>query len=172
MKRLSLSLLLLAVSVAICIPARAQTQAASAPDDLRAVLEMMRSDLNGHKIRTINEVMKLTAPEAEKFWPIYREYEKELAAVGDRKLALIKEFVPLNAGGKLTDKNADDLAKRWLKNSQDRLDLWKEYYEKFSNAVSPVRAAQFLQIEHQMALFVDVNVAAEMPVVGVTSPSR
>ncbi len=135
-------------------------------DDLRACLEMFRSDANAAKIRTINEVMKLTGPEAEKFWPVYRKYEKELAAVGDRKVALIREFAPLLFGGKLDDKKADELAARWLKNTQERLDLWKKYHARISKAVSPIRAAQFLQVEHQMALLIDLNIAAEMPAVG------
>jgi lipid-binding SYLF domain-containing protein len=32
-----------------------------------------------------------------------------------------------------------------------------------AKAVSPARAAQILQVEHQMALFIDLNIAAEMP---------
>jgi hypothetical protein len=48
----------------------------------------------------------------------------------------------------------------------DRLALWKKYHQRISRAVSPVRGAQFLQVEHQMALFVDLNIASEMPVIG------
>ncbi|MCX6926644.1 MAG: transcriptional regulator, partial [Verrucomicrobia bacterium] len=110
--------------------------------------------------------MKLTGPEAEKFWPVYRNYEKELAAVADRKVAMIREFAPLLFGGKLDDQKANDLAARWLKNTQERLDLWKKYHKQISKAVSPIRAAQFLQVEHQMALLIDLNIAAEMPAVG------
>jgi hypothetical protein len=135
-------------------------------DDLRATLEVLRSDFNTSKIATINQAMKLTGPEAEKFWPIYRRYEKDLAAVGDRKLELIREFGSLHFSGRLDDAKAKDLAERWLKNTQDRLDLWKKYHKEISKAVSPMRAAQFLQIENQMALFVDLNIAAEMPAVG------
>ncbi|MCX6916574.1 MAG: hypothetical protein NT167_26605, partial [Verrucomicrobia bacterium] len=60
---------------------------------MRMYMEMLRSDFNATKIRTLNQVMKLTGPEAEAFWPVYREYEKQLAAVGDQKLALIREFM-------------------------------------------------------------------------------
>jgi hypothetical protein len=151
--------------------AQPQTESA-ATDEIRGYLEMLRSDVSATKIRTINEVMKLTGPEAEKFWPVYRKYEKELAAVGDRKLALIREFATLHFGGALEDKQAADLAARWLKNTQERLDLWKKYHKQISRAVSPIRAAQFLQVEHQMALFIDLNVAAEMPVVGTKPPAR
>jgi hypothetical protein len=171
-KHLLLSLLLMAACVATELPARAQNQAASEPDDLRAVLEMMRSDVNGYKIRTINQVMTLTGPEAEAFWPLYRQYEKELAGVGDRKLALIREFAGLRAGGSMDQKTWDSLAQRWLKNVQDRLDLWKKYQKKIARTVSPMRAAQFLQVEHQMALFIDLNIASEMPVLGTAAPAR
>lgn len=139
-------------------------------DDLRAYIEMLRSDLNTAKVGTINEVMKLTGPEAEKFWPVYRQYEKELAAVGDRKLALIREFGQLHFSGTLDDRKARELADRWLNNTEERLKLWKKYHKQISKAVSPIRGAQFLQIENQMALFVDLNIAAEMPAVG-TRPS-
>jgi len=81
----------------------------AATDELRAYLELLRSDVNTTKIRTINEVMKLTGPEADTFWPVYRKYEKDLAAVGDRKLALIREFATLHFGGKLDNKQAADL---------------------------------------------------------------
>jgi hypothetical protein len=139
-------------------------------DDLKAALSVLRSDINTAKIATLNQVMKLTGPEAEVFWPVYREYEKELAAVGDRKLELIREFSAAHFGGTLDNKQAADLAQRWLKNTQDRLDLWKKYHKRISAKLSPMRGAQFLQIENQMALFVDLNIAAEMPAVGARPP--
>ena len=150
----------------------AQSATTTAKDDTAAYIEVLRSDFNATKIRTINEAMKLTGPEAEKFWPIYRQYEKELAAVGDRKLAMIHEFGTLHFSGTLNDQKAQDLAKRWLKNTQERLDLWKKYHRAISKAVSPIRAAQFLQIENQMALFVDLSIASEMPAVGSKPPGK
>jgi hypothetical protein len=136
----------------------------SEPDNLRAVLETLRSDVNGYKVRVINQAMQLTGPEAEKFWPIYRQYEQDLGKVADRKIALIREFGEKSAAGTLNGKAADALADKWLENVRDRLDLWKKYRKKIAKAVSPARAAQFLQVENQVALFMDLNIAAEMPV--------
>jgi hypothetical protein len=139
---------------------------ASTPDEARAYFEVLRSDFNAEKIRLLNGVMKLTVAEADKFWPIYRNYEKELAAVGDRKLALIVEFMRHHKAGTLSDPNSQAMAAQWLQNVQDRLDLWKRYHQQISAAVSPIRAAQFLQVENQLAIFVDLNIASEMPVIG------
>jgi hypothetical protein len=135
-------------------------------NDARAQLEILRSDFNAGKIRALNEVMKLTVAEADKFWPIYRRYEAELASVSDRKLALLSEFMKHHKGGTLSDDNSNSMASAWLANVQDRLDLWKKYHLLISDALSPVRAAQFLQVENQMAIFVDLNIATAMPVIG------
>lgn len=141
-----------------------QTAAADpAQDNLRAVLETFRSDFNAAKIRTINETMALTAAEAAKFWPVYQKYETELSAVTDRRIDVLARFVRLSAQGGLSDANANDIAEQSLQIAQDRLDLWKKYHKEISAAVSPVRGAQFLQVEHQIALLVDINIASEMP---------
>ncbi len=135
----------------------------SDPDDLRAVLETLRSDVNSYKVRVINQAMQLTGPEAERFWPLYRQYEQELGKVADKKVALIREFADRCANGTLDNKAADTIAQQWLKNVEARLDLWKKYHKKIAKAVSPARAAQYLQVENQVALFMDLNIAAEMP---------
>jgi hypothetical protein len=147
----------------VIAPAQPSSDSA-APDNIRAVLETLRSDVNGYKVRVINQAMQLTGPEAEKFWPIYRQYEQELGKVADKKVALIREFSDHCAKGTLDNKAADKIAQQWLNNVQDRLDLWKKYRKTIAKAVSPARAAQFLQVEHQVALFMDLNIAAEMPV--------
>ncbi len=141
----------------------AQIASTNRTDDARAYFEVLRSDFNATKIRTINQAMKLSSPEADAFWPIYRAYEKELAAVGDEKLTLIRAFFTHYQNGTLNDQNAQVMAEKWLNNVQARLDLWKKYHKKISQAVSPLRAAQFLQVENQMALFVDLQIASEMP---------
>ena len=141
-------------------------------DAVHEYFQVLRSDFNQTKIRTLNQVMKLTPEQAEKFWPIYRHYEQELAQVGDRKLALIREFFAHRQKGTLDDANSRDIATRWLQTGQDRLDLWKKYYEKISQAVSPIQAGQFLQAENQMALFIDMSIASEMPLVTGSTPKR
>ena len=143
-----------------------QPKIAWTEDDARGYQEVLRSDFNTTKIRTLNQVMKLTASEAEKFWPIYRSYEREFASLGDRKLALIREFLTHRKAGTINDENSRTMGAQWLSNAQDRLDLWKKYHQQVSDAVSPIRAAQFLQVEHQLALFVDISIASEMPVIG------
>ncbi len=164
MKNILRCFLLAAVVPLRSMTAFSQTETNSIESgNLRTELEMLRSDANAYKVRVINQALQLTGPEAEKFWPIYRQYEHDLAAVNDRKIALLRGFVDRWAKGTLDNEAADKLSTEWLQNVQDRLDLWKKYRKKIAEALSPARAAQFLQVENQVALFVDLNIAAEMP---------
>ena len=134
-------------------------------DDTRAYLEILRSDFNADKVALYNRVLQLTEPEAKKFWPIYRDYERELMKLSDQRLELIRDFFAHDEAGKLTNDASKEIANRWLKSVQARLDLWKKYHKKISEAVSPTRAAQFLQLENQLALFIDLAIASEMPAI-------
>lgn len=179
----SLGFALLASSIAVAVaasrepaqtpPAPHQSAAKEAPrpGNLEQILSAFRTDLNTSKVATLNRVMQMNAEEASKFWPIYQRYEKELAVVGDRRVALIRQFVALSNEGKLDNTNASTLSAEWLQGEQDRLDLWKKYNKEISAAVSPIRAAQFLQVEHQIALLVDINIASAMPQVGGAKPT-
>ena len=146
-----------------CAPLYAQETKFSPADDTHAYFQALLSQFNSDKVATYNQVLKLSPQEAEKFWPIYRNYEKEMAALADRRLDLLRDFFTHYADGQLTDKAAADLAKRWLRNLKDRTALWKKYNRQISKAVSPVRGAQFLQLEHEIALFIDLSTSSEIP---------
>src|SRR3974390_337962 len=129
-------------------------------------LQLMRSDVNSAKVEIVNSIMKLSADDAKKFWPIYRDYENELGDLAIDRAELIQEFVKAHKDGTFENEKAKDMAKRWFKSQRARLDLLEKYHGKIQKALSPVQAGQFLQIENQMGLFIDVTIASEMPVVG------
>ena len=141
----------------------AQTAAPAFADDTRAYFDTLRSQFNTNKVAVIDQALKLTPAEADKFWPIYRAYEKEIAGVNDRKLELVREFFRDYNNGTFTDERAKVLAEEWFRNLEDRTKLWRKYHKKISRAVSPMRAAQFLQIENQLAIFMDLAIASDMP---------
>ena len=58
------------------------------------------------------------------------------------------------------------MANRWFKSQRARLDLLEKYHGRIEKALSSVQAGQFLQIENQIGLFIDLTIASEMPVVG------
>ncbi|MBS0189876.1 MAG: hypothetical protein U0573_13150 [Phycisphaerales bacterium] len=151
-------------------PANAQLPVRTAtgetrPTNLQQLLELFRSSDNSFKVRAINSALKLTSEEAQKFWPVYQQYEKAQQGQMDRRIALIKEFVALSNEGKINNENANRLSGEWLKLEEDRVETWKKYYQEISKAVSPLRGAQFLQVENQLAILMDLNIAGAMPAV-------
>ncbi len=129
-------------------------------------LELMRSDVNSQKVELINSIMKLSAEDAKKFWPIYRDYENALGKLAVNRAELITEFVKAHQDGNFDNEKARDMAKRWFKTQRARLDLLEKYHGKIEKTLTSVQAAQFLQIENQIGLFIDIAIASEMPVVG------
>lgn len=140
--------------------------AAEVDDNIYNYLQLLRSDFNSGKVELVNQIMKLSAEDAQKFWPIYREYENELGKMAVTRAELIVEFVERHKDGTFDNPRAEDIAKRWFKGQRARLSLLEKYHRKISKTLSPIRAGQFLQIEHQIGIFVDMTIAAEMPRVG------
>jgi hypothetical protein len=138
-------------------------------DNIYNYLQLIRSDLNSAKVEIINRIMKLSAEDAQKFWPIYREYENELGKQAVNRAEFIGEFIQAHKDGTFENPKAKDMAKRWFKAQRARLDLLEKYHGKIEKTLSPVQAGQFLQIENQIGLFIDVTIASEMPRVGATS---
>jgi hypothetical protein len=126
-------------------------------------IEMLRSDVRTEKVAVITEVMMFTDAESEAFWPIYREYELELAKIFDQRLANIKKYA--EHFDKLDDPTADELVKTAFKVDEKRLKLQKSYYSKFKKALGAKRAAKFMQLEHQIDLLIDLQIAANLPLV-------
>ena len=131
--------------------------------NLRAYVELLRSDLRSQKVAIITEMMQFSEAEDAKFWPIYREYETELAKVNDQRIALIEEYAAKY--DQLTDAVADKLARGALDVEAQRHTLKTKFYDRFASALSPKTAARFLQVENQILLLLDLQIAASLPVV-------
>jgi hypothetical protein len=155
-----------AIATALGLPSRATAQTAAPPDPREANLtvyaELLRSDVRAQKAAFLTELMELTDAEDTAFWPIYREYEAELAKLGDERIAMIQEYSAKH--GALTNALAEALAKRAIDIDRRRGALLEKCHEKLRSALSPVTALRFLQVEHQLLLIVDLQIAAMLPV--------
>jgi hypothetical protein len=152
--------------LAIAMFGAATARPAQVSDNLYNYLQLLRSDFNSVKVDLVNKIMKLSKDDAKKFWPIYREYENELGNQSISRAELVTDFVQSHRDGSFNDAKAKDMAKRWFKSQRARLDLLEKYHGKIQKTLTPVQAAQFLQIENQLGIFIDMTIASEMPTVG------
>jgi hypothetical protein len=130
--------------------------------NLRAYMELLRSDLRTQKIAIITEVMQFTAEEDAAFWPIYREYEREQGRLNDERLKLVETYAQVYT--KLTDATANDLVVKALDGEAARTALKQKFYARLKTAVSPRTAARAIQVENQIQLLVDLQIASSLPV--------
>jgi hypothetical protein len=162
-------------SLGTCLYAQAQSQpvvkGASAQKtesgqelNIRAYIELLRTDIKKAKSQIMSEVMKLDADQAAAFWPVYKEFETELATIGDKVVAVIKSYSDNFTS--MTDSKADELAKQVLQIEQQRNGLKSKYYEKVKAAVGAITATRFLQVENQLERLLDLQVASQLPVIG------
>ena len=135
----------------------------AAADDMEKYVEMMRSDLRSGKTALLTEALKLSDADGQKFWPIQREYETELAKVGDQRIQLLKDYAA--AYDSLTPETAKSLMDRAFKLESSRLSLLKKYTDKVSKDVSPMVGARFAQVEAIVNSLVDLQIRAETPLV-------
>ena len=171
MIRTAISKAALTLMLVLCLCPRivlAQGTKVSTPDatreaNLRAYVELLRSDVRTLKIAIITEMMDFTEAEDAKFWPVYREYESELAKLNDDRLALVKEYAANYET--LTDEAADRLVRRALDLEGRRNALKVRYYDRFKSVLSPKMAARFLQVENQILSILDLQIASALPIV-------
>ena len=128
-----------------------------------AYVELLRSDVKTQRVAIITEVMQFSDSAAAIFWPIYREYEFESTQIGDDMLVLLKDYAANYDA--LTADMAKDLANRSLKIQEDDLKLRRKYFKKVEKAMGSVTAARFLQIENQINLLIDLQIAQALPLI-------
>jgi len=132
-------------------------------ENLRAYIGLLRSDVRAQSVAIISEMMQLNDADDKAFWPVYRAFEADLMKMNDTRIALIKEYA--DNYGTLTDAVADRLARGALDLEARRTELKTKYYERLRGVVPAKVAARFLQIENQILLLLDLQIAASLPIV-------
>ena len=132
--------------------------------NIRAYIELLRTDVKKSKAQIMGEVMQLDADQATKFWPIYKEFEAEFGATGDQIVALVKTYA--QNYDKMTDAVAEQLGNQVLSIEEQRNALKKKYFDRLKGDLGAMTATRFLQVENQLERIVDLQVAAQLPVIG------
>jgi len=131
--------------------------------NLAAYAELLRADVKLQKVAILTEMMGFTEAEDAAFWPIYRDYDSEMANLGDERVALIAEYARVYE--KMTDADATALADKALDLESRRQAAKAKYFERVRKALSAKTALKYLQIEHQLLLLIDLQISAALPIV-------
>jgi len=126
-------------------------------------VELMRQDLRSKRKQIIAANIKMTDAEAEKFWPIYDRYAADQRQAYDVHYGLLKEYAA-NID-KLTDAQALSLTQRWSDSDAAKAQLRTKYFPAFEKVLGGKRAARLCQLDRMLTLMIDVQIAADVPLI-------
>ena len=132
--------------------------------NLQVYIDLLRKDVRQQKAEIMGAIMALSSDEAAKFWPIYSEYDAELTKLNDQRVENIKEYA--RTYNQMTDEKADELIQKSLAYQKQRAELLAKTYDRVKQSVGAITAARFAQVEHQLLLIIDLQIASSLPVVG------
>ena len=142
----------------------ASDESVAQKQNMQAYVDLMRKNVRQEKAEIMGAVMVLSADDATKFWPIYSEYDAELTKLNDLRIENIKEYARVYNG--MTDQKADGLIQKSLAYQRQRAELFEKTYTRIKQAVGAITAARFAQVEQQLLLIIDLQIASSLPVVG------
>ncbi|HSG68603.1 MAG TPA: hypothetical protein VK994_07850 [Bacteroidales bacterium] len=130
-KKTVIAVVLLAFISSVGLMAQTEDKDQEVKKDRAEMFEKMKSA----KIAFITERLQLTPAEAEKFWPLYNEFESKMTEI-TRDLFRRFEERPENMQP-LSDEEAEKIIQQRFSEEKALLDLKKEYYVKYKEVLSP-----------------------------------
>lgn len=103
--------------------------------------------LNAYKIGFFTKRLNLSPKEAERFWPVYNEYQEQRNRIQEEKLGLIRTF---NQGeGTLTDKQTAEIGDKLIGAIVKESELAVILHKKMKEVLPPAKVIRFYQAENQ-----------------------
>src|SRR5688572_2095332 len=117
------------------------TVAFAQDEELPAQDEKVRDKINAARVAYITEQLQLTPQEAEKFWPIYREFAERRKEIRQRLRQAVKTPDP--------GKTDEELVDQQFKVKQQELDLEKDYSGRLLKVISAQKLRTLPQAERK-----------------------
>lgn len=127
-------------------------------------LKMIKEYLKSEKKDLVKEYMKLDETQSAKFWPMYDEFQDARRSLSQERLQIINDYATQFSG--MNDDQASKLVKRIFKNDKAYTKLQEKYFKKFSKTVSPLKAAQYLQLEEYFRTMIRSEIQDAIPFIG------
>jgi hypothetical protein len=149
---------LMAVLVAFTTLALAQEKSAD-------TMELLRQKMKADKKLVVGANIELTESEAQRFWPIYEDYQRDLQKINQRIVALIERYAADYRNKSLTDEKAKPLIDEAVSIEQAEAQLKKAYVPKLSKVLPAKKVARYMQIENKIRAIVKYDLASAVPLV-------
>ena len=108
--------------------------------------EERKEKIKAHKIAFISTELDLTPEEAEKFWPVYNQFDAELEKLREEKFQAIRKLRKLD---EVTDEEAYTLTKKIFEIEEKESAVRMKYLDKFAEVLDKKKAAKVFIAEQK-----------------------
>jgi hypothetical protein len=138
---------------------------ASGQDSIADSMDILREKLKVDKKLLIDSNLALTQFEAEKFWPMYEDYQKELDRLNRRLEALIRRYAQAYRAGTLDDATARELLQQAIAIGKDEIALDEKYIKRLDGVIPTIEMARYIQMENKIRALFKYELSAQIPLV-------
>jgi len=103
--------------------------------------------LNAYKIGFFTKKLNLTSQEAEKFWPVHNEYQKQKNLVQQERISLMRNFNQNEST--LNDEQLTEISDKLVATIVQESSLAVTFHKKLKEVLPPAKVIRFYQAENQ-----------------------
>jgi len=118
--------------------------------------------LNAYKIAFFTRRLNLTSQEAEKFWPVYNEFQDKRNSILQERLSLNRNINQNELN--MSDKEMIEAGDNYISLQVREASLAQEYHKKFREILSPKKVLRLYQAENQYKLLL-LNEIKDKPII-------
>jgi Spy/CpxP family protein refolding chaperone len=158
----SLALTVVAVTAFTPVFAADPPSAATAAETEK-VMTQFRTDMQAERADVIAKGLTLSADQAAKFWPLFKQFQSEQAAIIDTQFKAIEKYA--NDTQHLTDTDSLAYINALLERDQKIHDLSVKWLAKFQTVLPGGMAARVIHIDRRLSLVAQVQLGSKIPLV-------
>jgi hypothetical protein len=126
-------------------------------------MAQFRDDLQAAAADVVAKGITLTGDQAAKFWPLFKQYQAEQAAIIDAQLKATTKYADSSAH--LTEADSLAYVTALLDRDQKIHDLRVKWLTKFQTVVPAGTAARVIHIDRRLGLVAQIKLASKIPLV-------
>ncbi|HET6674408.1 MAG TPA: hypothetical protein VFG71_03665 [Nitrospiraceae bacterium] len=142
-------------------PSAAEASQGAPTTNTQILLDKIKAD----KKLLVASNMDLTDAEAEKFWPLYDEYQQDLGQINQRLGQTVMDYADAYKKGHIPDETAAKLLDEALAVEESEVKLKEFYAQKFEAVMPAAKVARYLQIETKIRSLLRLDLAENIPLV-------
>jgi len=106
--------------------------------------------LNAYKIAFFTKKLNLTSPEAEKFWPVYNDFQFKRNLIQQERSILNRKVNQIELN--MTEKEMIEAGDKLISLEVQEANLALEFHKKFKEILTPAKVIRLYQAENQFKI--------------------